>query len=551
MNLFKTKISFYLFIIILLSVILRFFWLDRFPPSLYTDETDQGYNAYSVLKTLKDEHGSYLPLSFRSFGDWKPPLPTYLMIPFISVFGLNEISVRLPSAVLGTGSVLIIFFLVREMFIGYSYRNKIGLLAALFLAVSPWHILESRSAMLVIISLFFFESGVWLFLVGLRKKNSLILSSLMFVFSVYSYYGMRIITPLFILFLLIHYREKIVFTGRSMLTAFLLGFLLLTPLGVSFLKESDVVLGRAKTVSVFYDQGVRLTQWQLITQDGIEAPPFITRFYHNAVYMYGNRIIKNFLSHFDPKYLFLVGDTAPPFQIPDMGILYLVDGVFILTGIVFLIRRKGPSKLFMAVWVFLSISPAALTFMVPASNRTFNAVVIYEILVAAGTYYIFGKIKFKSVTALILTAVLIYNTAYFLNRYFLILPQKHADWWNYGWKETVRSVAKIQSDYDDVVVSDINGMPYIYFLFYQIYDPRKYQDTALRTYVSDKFGFEHVDGFGNYYFPNSLYFEDVVTNPMPKTVYVIPSTQVKGKVRIFDTIYYPDGKPVNMIITHE
>ena len=467
MNLFKSKNNLLIFLIIILAIILRFIWLDKIPPSLYSDEAGQGYNAYSILKTGKDEHGVFLPVSLRSFGDWKPPLPTYLMVPFIYVFGLNEISVRLPSAVLGAWSVLIIYFLVREILANKSNRNKIGLLVALFLAISPWHILQSRSAMLVIISLFFFESGVWLFLLGLRKKYILILSSFMFVLSIYSYYGMRIITPLFILFLLIYHRKKILFTGRSTVIAVLLGLLLMLPLGISFLKESDVVLGRAKTVSVFYDQGVRLTQWKLITQDGIDAPPLVTRFYHNVVYMYANRIIKNYLIHFDPQYLFVIGDTSPPFQIPGMGILFLTDGILILIGSVVLLKHRYPFRWLFFVWLCLSILPASLTFMVPASNRTFNAVVIYVFLASLGTYYLYGKIKYKRVSAIIFSVILILNTAYFMNNYFLVLPHKHADWWNYGWKETVMSVVKIQSNYNDVIVSDINGMPYIYFLFYQ------------------------------------------------------------------------------------
>ena len=85
----------------ILSAFLRLWHLGSIPSSLYSDEVDQGYNAYSLLKTGKDEHGKFLPVSLRSFGDWKPPLPTYLMIPSIMIFGLNEFAVRFPSAILG------------------------------------------------------------------------------------------------------------------------------------------------------------------------------------------------------------------------------------------------------------------------------------------------------------------------------------------------------------------------------------------------------------------------------------------------------------------
>lgn len=104
---FKALTLFFLATIFILASLLRFSWLGEIPPSLYSDEAGQGYNAYSILKTGRDEHGEFLPVSLRSFGDWKPPLPTFLMIPFILGLGLNETAVRLPSAVLG---LMTIFF---------------------------------------------------------------------------------------------------------------------------------------------------------------------------------------------------------------------------------------------------------------------------------------------------------------------------------------------------------------------------------------------------------------------------------------------------------
>src|SRR3970040_1732828 len=95
------KSLFFLLLILVLAALLRFYHLGTIPPSLYSDEINQGYNAYSLMLTGRDEHGLFLPVSLRSFGDWKPPLPAYLMIPPIYLFGLNEFSVRLPSAILG------------------------------------------------------------------------------------------------------------------------------------------------------------------------------------------------------------------------------------------------------------------------------------------------------------------------------------------------------------------------------------------------------------------------------------------------------------------
>ena len=59
----------FLSIIILLGLILRIWYVTQVPPGISRDEGAIGYNAYSILKTGRDEYGKYFPLSFKSFGD--------------------------------------------------------------------------------------------------------------------------------------------------------------------------------------------------------------------------------------------------------------------------------------------------------------------------------------------------------------------------------------------------------------------------------------------------------------------------------------------------
>src|SRR3989344_3941774 len=136
------KINYLLLIILLLAAVLRFYKLGQNPPSLNWDETAHGYNAYSILKTGKDEYGYKFPLSFRSFDDYKPPLYTYLVVPSVAVFGLSAYAVRFPSAFLGVLAVLFTYLMVKELF----QKTPIALLSAFFLAISPWHLLFSRVA---------------------------------------------------------------------------------------------------------------------------------------------------------------------------------------------------------------------------------------------------------------------------------------------------------------------------------------------------------------------------------------------------------------------
>ena len=82
------KLNYLFILIIFLAFVTRFFALSSFPPGLYSDETALGYNAFSLLKTGRDEFGNPWPLTLRSFGDYKPPLSSWSMMPFIVIFGL-------------------------------------------------------------------------------------------------------------------------------------------------------------------------------------------------------------------------------------------------------------------------------------------------------------------------------------------------------------------------------------------------------------------------------------------------------------------------------
>ena len=76
-------------LIIILAAILRFYNLTAVPPSLNWDEASNAYNAYSILKTAKDEYGNFLPLANRSFDDYKPPVYMYFTIPSVWIFCLT------------------------------------------------------------------------------------------------------------------------------------------------------------------------------------------------------------------------------------------------------------------------------------------------------------------------------------------------------------------------------------------------------------------------------------------------------------------------------
>jgi len=568
------KRVFFLLLILVFAAALRLYRLGSIPPSLYSDEANQLYNAYSVLTTGKDEHGKFLPFSFRSFGDWKPPLQTYLMVPFVWLWGPSEVAARAPSAVLGVGSIVITFLLVLELSFGKRFRHKLALFSAFALSISPWHVLESRAAMLVVVALFFYIIGVYFFIYGLRRNAVfLVLSLPMFVFSTYSYYGMRLVVPLTILFFATLRRRDIFFHLRLIgLSAIFASFLLL-PLGISFLKEPDVVLGRARTVSVFYDQGIKLRRWELSTSDAFKTPLWLTSLLHNNYYLYEKDIARRFFSHLELEFLFVNGDRAQPFQIPGIGVLLATDALLLPVGLYWLIRNFGRWKLVLGLWA-ITIVPAALTFLTPASNRSFNASVPMAIVSAGGLYAIinftlkefprlrsgqawlhppaggFSLPPSRWVSTLIISFAILICFAYFLRQYFHVLPTQHADWWNWGWKEAFAYLKTVDGKYDSIVVYD-RGMPYIYMALYQEKPPEYLMQNSVRTYHPDQFGYEHVDSLGKYLFNHELDWSSVRENMLPRSLYVIPADLAQEDRGYSHLITYPDGKPAIKFFKNE
>ena len=130
----------YLFLLILISLValsLRLWKLDSIPPSLNWDEAAFGYNAYSILKTARNEYGNFLPLA---------PIYVYLTVPSVALFGLTEFAVRFPAALFGALSVFLIYFVVQELFKEFEGKKFLGILTSVVLAVSPWSYHYSHSA---------------------------------------------------------------------------------------------------------------------------------------------------------------------------------------------------------------------------------------------------------------------------------------------------------------------------------------------------------------------------------------------------------------------
>src|SRR3989344_2042599 len=171
--------------IVLFACFIRFFGIEKSPPSLNWDEAALGYNAYSILKTGKDEFGKKLPLSLRSFDDYKGAIYSYTAIPFVKYLGLNATSTRLPSVVSGTAVVLLAYLFAMIFF----KDQKVALLSSFLVAIEPWAVHFSRVAFEANLALALFLTGIYLYL----KFKNFILASVVLTLSALTYHAEKIL----------------------------------------------------------------------------------------------------------------------------------------------------------------------------------------------------------------------------------------------------------------------------------------------------------------------------------------------------------------------
>ncbi len=538
-----------LFLIILLAFILRFYRLNSYP-ALNADEAAIGYNVYSLLQTGRDEHGNSWPLHFQSFNDYKPGLFFYLVLPFVKFLGLNEWAVRIPGALLGVTTILVVYFLVKELGISAPRaggREKLAIISSFFLAISPWHIHFSRGGWEVNAATFFITCGIWLFLKSLKNFKYFAFCLLPFALSLYTYHAARLVVPLLGLGFIIIYCRQLKAKLKPLLMAGLIAGVLLLPLVADLLKPGAV--SRATGVGLFADPGplARINE-----QRGEHAnyQGLLARVLHNKVVNYGLALTENWGEHFWGEFLFLSGDAIQRNKVPETGQLYLFDLVFILVGLLAIVKgSKGWKPVLW--WLVVAPMAAALTFQSPHALRAQNMVIPLTIISAYGLVRIIKWLKknIKPQEVLIacyflLIAFITWNFARYLHLYWVHVAKEYPFSSQYGLKELVSFVQDNAYKYDKVIVTDRYDQPYILFLFYLKYPPAKFQADHYLT-AKDKFGFSTVQQFDKFYFGPIDFDQVQPENPNSLIIGTdeeIPADEeIPNEANIIKKIYFPKG----------
>jgi 4-amino-4-deoxy-L-arabinose transferase-like glycosyltransferase len=569
-------------LILLLAAVLRFYQLGSNPPSLYWDEVALGYNAYSIAETLKDEEGRYLPLDyFRSFGDFKPPVYIYAAVPMMKLLGPSEWTTRFPSAAAGVLSVLLTYLITKILFNRINKRDEkenyliridpelVALLAAFLLAVSPWHTQISRVAYEANVALVLVLLGVYVFLKGLESTKFKLLYfltfTITFVLTLYTFNSNRVFSPLFGVFIILVFWKDIAgrtkYNFKPFIIAGIIGLLLLAPL-IPHLTSKEGQL-RYKEVNIFTDS----TPVELSNERAERlGNTWWAKLINNRRVLFMQKWFDGYFNHFNGKFLFITGDTNPRFSLQEVGELYLVELPFLLIGLYLFASRLKKEHIFIVGWMLLGPVPAAFARETPHALRALNMLPTFQIIIAFGIVYSliylnekykqhkllksihFAKKTFNILTFTVAGATIFLGTLnilYYLHNYYMHFSKHSEQEWQYGYKQMVTELAKIQDKYDRIVITDALGRPYIETLFYLKYPPAKFQEERRFHLDKDGFGFVEVDGFGKYEFRGLNWKNDIaLQDERLKTLEVGNAQELKENKFTQAVIHRQDGSVV-------
>ncbi|MDA1169313.1 MAG: glycosyltransferase family 39 protein [bacterium] len=242
--------------IIALATFVRLHDIKNYPAGLFPDEAANGEDVQLILS------GDTRP--FYPRGNGREAMFFYIQAAFVKVFGIGVWQMHAASAVVGIATVIAMYFATRVYFGRLS-----GLLAALFLATSSWHIALSRTgfrAIQIPLVILLFTAFVGYAIKAVKEKRIVdsyiyaALAGISFASGFYTYIAYRamigVILGIVILMLLAALHPKIGFPhgkryGKQTVAALLAGLVVLLPLIFYFAAHPKDFIGRAGQVSIF------------------------------------------------------------------------------------------------------------------------------------------------------------------------------------------------------------------------------------------------------------------------------------------------------------
>ena len=220
-------------VLLCLGVALRMIGLTALPLGLNQDEASAGYDAYALLHSGIDRCGNAWPVLLTAWGSGQNALMSYLAMPGIALFGLSELTVRLPNALAGCLTLPLLWFYARRA------RGPVfGVTALALLVFNPWHIMMSRWALESNLLPFFLLLGILCTSLARYRPWMMAGAGAAFGLSLYAYGAAFFFLPLYLAAAVVWLRREIRRVPGAFCVSLALFLLLAAPIALCQLRNA-------------------------------------------------------------------------------------------------------------------------------------------------------------------------------------------------------------------------------------------------------------------------------------------------------------------------
>ena len=496
-------------LILILAFVLRMYRLDQSPKGALIDEAHFGYIAKSLLMTGKDEHGLSWPLVFKGFGDQKLPGYGYALIPFVAIFDLSVMTIRLPSVLVGSLSVILMYALAKR--VGFSYKST--LIGALLMAVSPWPFFLSRFGFESNLALFFWMIGLLCLAMVLNPARTLfsekkwtkflpVFTGFFFALTWYSYIAYRPVTVgvlagLTVVAFLWHKNVL-----KKIAVMWMVMGIIVSPLFLPSVSAANTT--RLQQVGLLSDTHNSVVIDEFRTFCDFQLPlPLCSVIWNKGTYVI-QTIASRYLHVYSPEYLVTRGEVNETFlSVKSFGQFMMVVYPFVWLGLAELIVIR--KKLRMTEWLLLIglvVAPLPAILAGEPQKVRISALLPFIILVVLYGVHLFGKwfdrieipmIPKKFVRGAVIAGIVgLFFTAtasYFVDFYTVQTIKNDHQYQSY-----LRDLFPIlQKNYAEqqIYIKPFFSDPTMFYAFYTNMDPIAYQQQAVLGPLEGS-GFQHT-----------------------------------------------------------
>lgn len=388
----KNTYRLFLLLILIAGIALRVWDFGSIPGGVNQDGAMAAVDAKALADYGTDRFGTWLPCHLYAWGYGQmSSLMSYLIAPLVKLFGLSVVTMRIPSLLCSIAGGVFFYLFMRDVF-----GERAGLIAALLVAINPWHLIQSRWALDCNLLPHFFMGGLYFLNRGLtEEKRFLYISMLFFGLCMYCY-GITIYTvPLFLVAVCAFYMIKKRVTLRNAAVCALVYLLIAWPFILTM--------------------AVNFFGWDTIELPFVTIQHFTASVRAGDILFFSDKPIEQLIANFKSllNVTLLQVKDLPWNDMDGFGTMYLFTVPFAILGLFGFFKGRGADNRWLALFALLTGIWVGIVTNGVNVNRI-NIIYYAELMfIALGVYYTvtaLPKLTIPAACALLLSGALMTGT---------------------------------------------------------------------------------------------------------------------------------------------